>query len=70
MGQEMTNRETVPGQDVAAGKQVTLRTKRIGAGGMSDYKETIIVKDFSMDDFMSQFHPTGNEYEQYLKQKE
>ncbi|MBR4389351.1 MAG: hypothetical protein IKT00_09265 [Prevotella sp.] len=60
-------RETVPGQDVMAGQSVTLKTNRLGSSMESETGQTLNISDLSMDDFLSQFKPVGNEYEQYLQ---
>lgn len=60
--------EIVPGKDIATGQQVTLGTERLAKSSQeSETSHTLRVSDLSMDDFMSQFHPTGKEYEEYLK---
>ena len=58
--------EVVQGADIAAGQQVKLRSK-MGSNTEAETAHTLRVNDLSMDDFMSQFHPTGKEYEEYLK---
>ena len=59
--------ETVPGQDVSAGGTVTLRTSKLGSSMESDVSQRLEVKGISKEDFLKDFHPKGNEFEEYQK---
>ncbi|MBR5084152.1 MAG: hypothetical protein IKX33_06080 [Prevotella sp.] len=63
MGQEV-----VPGVDIASGATVTLKTKELGSSMESDVSQSLVVKGLSMEEFMALFVPTGNEYEEYIKE--
>ena len=60
--------EIVPGKDIQSGGTVTLRTRTqaIAPNLETDGSETLVVKGLTMEEFMSQYHPTGNEYKDYL----
>lgn len=65
-GGEM-NTEIVPGQDIQSGGTVTLRTRTEGVAPNTetDGSQTLVVKGLTMDEFLAQYHPTGNEYKTY-----
>lgn len=61
------DQEVVPGVDIASGATVTLKTQKLGSSMESDVSESLVVNGLTMEEFMSLFVPTGNEYEEYLQ---
>lgn len=59
--------EEVPGVDVAAGATVTVRTQKLGSSMESETSERLNIKGLSREEFMAVFQPTGNEYDEYVK---
>ena len=60
--------EVVPGKDIAPGATVKLKTQKLGSSIESDVSENLVVKGVSMEEFLKIFQPTGNEYEEYVKE--
>ena len=60
--------EVVPGKDIAPGASVLLKTQKLGSSIESDVSESLIVKGVTMEEFLALFQPTGNEYEEYVKE--
>jgi hypothetical protein len=65
-GGEMATEE-VPGIDVKAGETVTVRTKKLGASMESETGQRLNIKGITKEEFMASFLPTGNEYDEYVK---
>ena len=65
-GGEMATEE-VPGIDVKAGETVTVKTKKLGSSMESETGERLNIKGFTKEEFMAAFIPTGNEYDEYVK---
>ena len=59
--------EEVPGVDVKAGETVTVKTKKLGSSMESETGQRLNIKGFTKEEFMAAFIPTGNEYEEYVK---
>ena len=65
-GGEMATEE-VPGVDVKAGETVTVKTKELGSSMESETGQRLNIKGFTKEEFMTAFIPTGNEYDEYVK---
>ena len=65
-GGEMAS-ETVPGKDIKAGETVTLRTKKLGSSMESETTQRLNITGISKENFLKDFQPAGNEFEEYLK---
>lgn len=67
-GGEMATEEVL-GIDVKAGETVTVRTKKLGSSMESETGQRLNIKGITKEEFMASFHPIGNEYEEYIKNK-
>lgn len=61
--------EIVPGKDISAGGTVLLKTKKLGSSMESDVSERLEVKGISKEDFLKDFQPKGNEFDDYLNRE-
>ena len=65
-GGEMATEEVL-GIDVKAGETVTVRTKKLGSSMESETGQRLNIKGITKEEFMASFIPTGNEYDEFVK---
>ena len=59
--------ELVPGEDIKAGGTVTVKTKELASSTESETSQRLNVKGLTLEEFLSDFHPSGKEYDEYVK---
>ena len=60
--------EIIQGQNIAAGSSIKLRSSKMGPNMESSDDYSIKTLGVSTQDFMRMYTPTGNEYEQFIKE--
>ena len=63
------SKEVVPGETIAPGGTVLLKTKELGASMESETGQELNVKELDVNEFMSIYQPTGKEYAEYLQER-
>ena len=67
-GGEMAS-ELVPGEDIKAGGTVTVKTKKLASSTESETTQRLNVKGLTLEEFLADFHPSGKEYDEYVKSR-